>query len=51
MPITEGIVVLSAVVAYELVRRYGAERRQQRRVGRELGRPAPPAAGTEVVTA
>jgi simple sugar transport system permease protein len=33
--ITEGIVVLSAVVAYELVRRY-ALLLQQRRVGREL---------------
>jgi general nucleoside transport system permease protein len=35
--ITEGVVVLSAVVAYELVRRY-ALARQQRRVGRELAR-------------
>ncbi|WP_375480081.1 ABC transporter permease [uncultured Jatrophihabitans sp.] len=34
--ITEGVVVLSAVVAYELVRRY-ALRRQQNRVGRQLG--------------
>jgi simple sugar transport system permease protein len=34
--ITEGVIVLSAVVAYELVNRY-ALRRQQRRVGRELG--------------
>lgn len=34
--ITEGVVVLSAVVAFELVRRY-ALRVQQRRVGRELG--------------
>ena len=33
--ITEGVVVLSAVVAYELVRRYGL-RRQQHRVGVEL---------------
>jgi general nucleoside transport system permease protein len=33
--ITEGVVVLSAVVAFEVVRRY-ALRRQQRRVGREL---------------
>jgi simple sugar transport system permease protein len=33
--ITEGVVVLSAVVAYELVRRY-ALARQQRRVAREL---------------
>ncbi|WP_375488524.1 ABC transporter permease [uncultured Jatrophihabitans sp.] len=38
--IAEGVVVLSAVVAYELVRRYGL-RLQQRRVGRELA--APPA--------
>lgn len=36
--ITEGVVVLSAVVAYELVRRY-ALRLQQRRVGRELAEP------------
>jgi len=34
--ITEGVVVLSAVVAFELVRRY-ALRRQQSRVGAELG--------------
>ena len=34
--IAEGVVVLSAVVAYELVRRY-AQKRQQNRVGRELG--------------
>jgi simple sugar transport system permease protein len=34
--IAEGVVVLSAVVAFELVRRY-ALRLQQRRVGRELG--------------
>jgi ABC-type uncharacterized transport system permease subunit len=34
--IAEGVVVLSAVVAYELVRRY-ALKRQQNRVGRELG--------------
>jgi general nucleoside transport system permease protein len=49
--ITEGIVVLSAVVAYELVRRFGLKR-QQRRVGEEIA--APPtdaAAGTEVVEA
>ncbi|WP_375496908.1 ABC transporter permease [uncultured Jatrophihabitans sp.] len=38
--ITEGVVVLSAVVAYELVRRY-ALARQQRRVGRELAQQAP----------
>jgi simple sugar transport system permease protein len=41
--IMEGIVVLSAVVAYELVRR-AALRRQQRRVGRELAADAPVAA-------
>jgi simple sugar transport system permease protein len=45
--ITEGVIVLSAVVAFELVRRY-ALRLQQRRVGRELGtavvEPAPEAA-------
>jgi simple sugar transport system permease protein len=34
--ITEGVVVLSAVVAFELVRRY-ALKRQMRRVGTELG--------------
>ena len=39
--ITEGVVVLSAVIAYELVRRY-AQARQQRRVGRELARQAGP---------
>jgi simple sugar transport system permease protein len=43
--ITEGVVVLSAVVAYELVRRYGL-RLQQRRVGREL---AAPEAGAEAL--
>jgi ABC-type uncharacterized transport system permease subunit len=41
--IMEGIVVLSAVVAYELVRRF-ALRRQQRRVGRELAADTPVAA-------
>jgi general nucleoside transport system permease protein len=45
--ITEGVVVLSAVIAYELVRRY-ALRLQQRRVGREL---ADPPAGTEALAA
>ena len=34
--ITEGVVVLSAVAAYELVQRY-ARKRQARHVGRELG--------------
>jgi general nucleoside transport system permease protein len=34
--ITEGVVLFSAVIAYELVRRYGLKM-QQRRVGRELG--------------
>lgn len=34
--ITEGVVLFSAVIAYELVRRYGLKL-QQRRVGRELG--------------
>jgi general nucleoside transport system permease protein len=38
--ITEGVVVLSAVVAFELVRRY-ALRLQQRRVGRELDTTSP----------
>jgi ABC-type uncharacterized transport system permease subunit len=38
--ITEGVVLFSAVVAYELVRRYGLKL-QQRRVGRELGTAAP----------
>ena len=37
--ITEGVVVLSAVVTYELVRRY-ALKLQQRRVGRALGTAA-----------
>jgi ABC-type uncharacterized transport system permease subunit len=41
--ITEGVVVLSAVVAYELVRRYTL-RLQQRRVGTELGTTELPAA-------
>jgi ABC-type uncharacterized transport system permease subunit len=48
--ITEGVVVLSAVVAYEVVHRY-ATKRQARQVGRELGSTvAAPAAptGTEV---
>ena len=39
--ITEGVVVLSAVVAFELVRRYGLKR-QMRRVGRELGTATAP---------
>ena len=38
--ITEGVIVLSAVVAYELVGRY-ALRRQQHRVGRELAAAEP----------
>jgi simple sugar transport system permease protein len=38
--ITEGVVLYSAVVAYELVRRYGL-RLQQSRVGRELGTATP----------
>ncbi|HKC28796.1 MAG TPA: ABC transporter permease [Jatrophihabitans sp.] len=38
--ITEGVVLFSAVIAYELVRRYGL-RLQQRRVGRQLGTAAP----------
>jgi simple sugar transport system permease protein len=50
--ITEGVVVLSAVVAYELVRRFGLKR-QQRRVGEEIASPpaTDPAAGTEVIEA
>jgi simple sugar transport system permease protein len=40
--ITEGIVLFSAVIAYELVHRYGL-RLQQRRVGRELGTTVAPA--------
>jgi simple sugar transport system permease protein len=49
--ITEGVVVLSAVVAYELVRRFGLKR-QQRRVGEEIAAPTSgPAAGTEVIDA
>jgi simple sugar transport system permease protein len=39
--ITEGVVVLSAVVAYELVQRY-ALKRQMHRVGRELGTTVAP---------
>jgi simple sugar transport system permease protein len=45
--ITEGVVLFSAVIAYELVRRY-ALRLQQRRVGRELG-TASVDAGEEVL--
>jgi simple sugar transport system permease protein len=45
--ITEGVVVLSAVIAYELVRRY-ALRLQQRRVGRELAEPEAGAEALEV---
>ena len=45
--ITEGVVVLSAVIAYELVRRYGL-RLQQRRVGRELAEPEAGAEPLEV---
>ena len=41
--ITEGVVVLSAVIAYELVRRYGL-----RRVGRELAEPEAGAEPLEV---
>jgi ABC-type uncharacterized transport system permease subunit len=49
--ITEGVVVLSAVVAYELVRRFGLKR-QQRRVGEDIAEPTTdPAAGTEVIEA
>lgn len=44
--ITEGVVVLSAVVAFELVRRF-ALRRQQRRVGTELAQQSAPAAGAQ----
>lgn len=48
--ITEGVVVLSAVVAYELVRRF-ALRRQQSRVGSELAEQPPPTGpGVEVLT-
>jgi simple sugar transport system permease protein len=39
--IAEGVVVLSAVAAYELVRRY-AQKRQARQVGRELGTTVAP---------
>ena len=39
--ITQGVVVLSVVVAYEVVRRV-ALRRQQRLVGRSLAGPPPP---------
>jgi ABC-type uncharacterized transport system permease subunit len=47
--ITEGVVVLSAVVAYELVRRYTLAR-QQRQVGRELAQ-VPASADDDVVIA
>jgi ABC-type uncharacterized transport system permease subunit len=46
--ITEGVVVLSAVVAFELVRRYSLKR-QQSRVGRELGITTSPEPATEVL--
>jgi general nucleoside transport system permease protein len=46
--IAEGVVVLSAVVAFELVRRY-ALRVQQRRVGRELAAASIPATADEVL--
>jgi simple sugar transport system permease protein len=42
--ITQGVAVLSVVVAYELVRRYRVAA-QQRAVGRQLGAPPPPSAG------
>jgi ABC-type uncharacterized transport system permease subunit len=50
--ILEGVVVLSAVVAYELVRRY-ALARQQRRVGQAAGAPppTPPAVSAEGASA
>ncbi|HJQ44251.1 MAG TPA: ABC transporter permease [Jatrophihabitantaceae bacterium] len=44
--IAEGVVVLSAVVAFEIVRRYAA-RLQQRRVGRELGTAEAPGSDDE----
>jgi simple sugar transport system permease protein len=47
--ITEGVVVLSAVVAYELVRRYTL-RMQQRRVGEEVTAGTTPADGAEVLS-
>ena len=40
--ILQGVVVLSVVITYELVRRF-ALTRQQKRVGRELAAPPPPA--------
>jgi general nucleoside transport system permease protein len=43
--ITEGVILFSAVVAYELVFRYGMKR-QQRRVGRQLGTAVAPAEAT-----
>jgi len=46
--ITEGVVVLSAVVAYELVHRY-ALRRQMLHVGRELGTATAPSLDDEVL--
>jgi general nucleoside transport system permease protein len=44
--ITEGVIVLSVVVAYEIVRRYRV-RAEQQAVGRELGRTTPDPAATE----
>jgi simple sugar transport system permease protein len=47
--ITQGVVVLSVVVAYEVVRRI-ALRRQQRSVGRALTAPPPPPPSSELPT-
>ncbi len=44
--VMQGIIVLSVVIAYELVRRWGL-RRQQRMVGGELARAASPASLTK----
>ncbi len=46
--ITQGVVVLSVVIAYELVRRF-ALTRQQRNVGRALAAPVPTAAAEGAV--
>ncbi|GLY27829.1 ABC transporter permease [Kineosporia sp. NBRC 101731] len=44
--ITQGVIVLSVVIAYELVRRYRIVA-QQREVGRRLSEPPAPAAGND----
>ncbi len=52
--IMQGIIVLSVVIAYEMVRRYGVVA-EQRKVARQLGdhdeRPARPGGAAQEVTA